>query len=174
MKNMLFIAIALMLSTTVFGDEPDNSQAVAKRAEVLKTNRKSFQLALAYDGQSDKPYYSLLLSVPTVNVKRSSPFALVTQIDDVQALKIIAHLADTGILGRASEKGDKTKPAQSGYQLFITADTLQLTAPLGWDREMLKTLDGIKKVLDGDAAKDMDTLLGRLSGHRKQWDAAAK
>ena len=35
---------------------------------------------------------------------------------------------------------------------------------------MLKRLDGLRKVLDGDAAKGMDLLLGRLSGLRKQWE----
>ena len=35
---------------------------------------------------------------------------------------------------------------------------------------MLKRLDGLSKVLDGDAAKGMDFLLARLSGLRKQWE----
>ena len=41
---------------------------------------------------------------------------------------------------------------------------------LGWGLPMLKRLDGLRKVLDGDAAKEMDLLLGRLSGLRKQWE----
>jgi hypothetical protein len=41
---------------------------------------------------------------------------------------------------------------------------------LGWGLPLLRRLDGLRKVLDGDAAKGMDTLLGRLSGLRAQWE----
>ena len=39
---------------------------------------------------------------------------------------------------------------------------------------MLKRLDALRAVLDGDAAKKMDLLLGRLSGLRKAWTEADK
>jgi hypothetical protein len=39
---------------------------------------------------------------------------------------------------------------------------------------MMKRLDGLQTVLDGDAAKGMGLLLGRLSGLRAQWEKEAK
>ena len=44
---------------------------------------------------------------------------------------------------------------------------------LGWGLPLLSRLDGLRGVLDGDAAKAMDLLLGRLSGHRKEWERQA-
>src|SRR5947209_14818699 len=106
MKTIPAIAVVLMLSTTVFGAEPNKPEVVAKRIAALKANVKDFQLGLSYVGESDKPYYSLLLSVPKVNVKQASAFFLVAQLSEEEALKIIAHLTDTGALDRAFEKGE--------------------------------------------------------------------
>jgi hypothetical protein len=52
------------------------------------------------------------------------------------------------------------------------AYTLQIgkfSRNLGWGLPMLHRLDALRKVLDGKAAKEMDVLLGRMSGLRKQW-----
>lgn len=103
MKAAPAVAITLMLSATVFGDEPNKPEVGAKRAATLKANVKDFQLGLSYIGESDKPYYSLLFSVPKVNVKQADAFFLVAQLSVDQALKIIVHLANTGALDRAFE-----------------------------------------------------------------------
>lgn len=174
MKIIPTIAVILMLSSTVFGDEPNKSEAGARRAEILKNNLKTFQLSLSYTGQSDKPYYDLLVSVPTVNRRRSSPFSLISQIGEDQALTIIAHLLETGLLGQSSESEAATKLPQPFYRLTVTAGDLHLSTSLGWGQPMLKSLDGLRKIFDANTAKQMDTLLGRLSGHRKEWEAAAK
>jgi len=174
MKIILTTAVVLMLSITAFGAEPNRADIAAKRAATLKANVKDFQIGLSYVGDSDKPYYSLLLSVPKVDVKQADAFFLVAQRSEDQALKIIAYLKESGILERAFEKGDAVKLPQPSYRLIVIAGDLHLTASLGWDRDTLKSLDGLKKVLDGNAAKEMETLLGRLAGHRKEWDAAVK
>ena len=44
---------------------------------------------------------------------------------------------------------------------------------LFWDLAMLKRLDSIRKVLDGEAAKQMDALLERLAPLRQEWTKAA-
>lgn len=140
----------------------------------MKAHVEDFQLTLSYDGQSDEPYYKLLLSVQKVNVLQADAFFLGAQISEEDALKIIAHLEKAGVLGRAVEKAEATQAAQLSYGLTTTSGDVQLSTSLGWDRDTLKTLDGLRAVLNGDSAKKMDTLLGRLSGHRRDWNATVK
>ena len=62
------------------------------------------------------------------------------------------------------------KPTDS-YSLVVRANDqgkfIVLEETLGWGKPMLTRLDGLRKVLDGDAAKEMDVLLGKLSEQRK-------
>jgi hypothetical protein len=174
LKALPTIAAFLMLLTTVFGAEPNKPELGAKRAAILKANVKDFQLGLSYFGSSGKPYYELLLSVPKENIKQSDAFFLVSQLSEDQALKIIAHLADSGALDRAVENDAAVKLQDPTYRLKVSAGELRLSESLGFDLDLLKRLDGLRSVLDGNPAKDMDFLLGRLSGHRKVWEAAAK
>ena len=174
MKTFPAIAVVFLLSTTGFGADPNETEVGEKRSATLKANVNDFQLGLSYLGESDKPYYNLLLSVPKVNVKQADAFFLLTQINEEQALKIIAHLTETGALDRAVEKGEAVKLPQPSYRLSVIAGDLHLTTSLGWGSDMLKSVDALRKVLDGDAAEKMDVLLGRLSGHRREWDAALK
>jgi hypothetical protein len=50
---------------------------------------------------------------------------------------------------------------------------LALHHDLGWDPNMLAVLDGLRQVLDGEAAETMDELLRRLQPRRKEWLRAA-
>ena len=61
-----------------------------------------------------------------------------------------------------------------GYTLTVTTEERALREDLGWGLPMLKRLDGLRKILDGDAAKGLDLLRGRLSGLREQWEKEAK
>jgi hypothetical protein len=79
-------------------------------------------------------------------------------------------LIKVGSLDRAHESNTK-KMSQPSYSLSVRAGDLRLTENLGWGLDMLKWLDGLRKALEGDAAKAMDTLLGRLYGHRREWMA---
>lgn len=177
MKNLFALAVALLstslLSTAAFGAEPDDSGA--KRAAAFKADVKNFQLNLSYRGQSDKPYYNLLLSVQKVNVLQADPFFLTAQISEAESLQLISLVEASGLLARAVDaKTTKLQEQQPSYRMTTTAGDVQLITSLGWSLDTLKHLDEIRKVLDGDAAKQMDTLLGRLSGHRREWNAAAK
>lgn len=175
MKFLFVLAVVVMFSNSAFGAEPADSAAGAKRAAALKADVKNFQLSLSYRGQSDKPYYHLLLSVQKVNVLQADSFFLTAQISEDDALQLISLLETSVLLAQAVDaKTTKLQEQQPSYRLTTTAGEVQLITNLGWSRDTLKHLDEIRKLLTGDAAKRMDTLLGRLSGHRREWNAAAK
>lgn len=138
------------------------------RAKELKVNLKSFQLELSYNGPEDKPFYRLVLSVPPIGDDRSNPFYRAIQIGEAQAGKLIDRLAQDGFLAHALEQPKRPQPTTPGYTLTVG----NLYEDLGWGLPMLKRLDGLRQVLDGDAAKAMDLLLARLSGLRQQWEKA--
>ena len=48
-----------------------------------------------------------------------------------------------------------------------------LTEHWGWNRDLVRRLDALRKVLDGNAGKAMDFLIGRLAGHRREWEQPA-
>lgn len=183
------ILAAALFATTLFGTgntpltasgaaptEPDAPAAVAaKHAAALRADVKNFQLQLSYRGQSDKPYYNLLLSVQKVPVLQADAFFLSAQITEAEALGLIAHLETSGLLARAVDaKTTKLQEQQPSYRLTATAGETQLITNLGWSLETLKHLDDLRKLVDGEAAKRLDTLLARLSGHRREWAAAKK
>jgi hypothetical protein len=173
----LFVAA---IANAAYAQQADLAQA---RAKELKAGIKSFRLQLNYNGDEDKPFYRLALRVGAV--EQSGPFKRLVSITEEQATKIIDHLGADGFLRQAKQWNSLwntplkfAKP--QGYVLKVSgfADEqgrfrgdLFWYEELGFDPAMLKRLDGLRKVLDGDAAKEMDSLLGRLSGHRRQWTA---
>jgi hypothetical protein len=144
----------------------------AQRAEALKEDLQSFQLQLHYHGPQDKPYYNLTLSVLPVPQLATSRFNQIIQIKKDQAAKIIDFLAENGFLDQATDpRVDGTRsPTAPGYNLRVTAKEVVWHAELGWNLAMLKRLDGFHAVLDGEAKQAMGLLIGRLSGHRRQWE----
>ena len=150
------------------------ADATAERARRLKVAVDWFTLDLWYLGDQDKPFYNLTLRVPKIKGRRS-PFSPAVQLTKKEALAIIDHLAKDGYLRRAGNQSlkDLKAPAGPTYGLFVRGPRgLELYEFLGWDLGMLRRLDALRKVLDGDAAKKMDLLLGRLSGYKKAWEAA--
>jgi hypothetical protein len=153
------------------------TEKAAGRARQLEANVKLFKLQLIYNGQSDKPFYHALLSVPPIGVKRSSPFYLQARITEDQAKKLIGYLANEGFLDRADEiplSDRAVREAKPGYTIMVSAGWVSFDEELGWDLPMLKRLDGLKNVLEGDAAKQVETFLARLAGQRKQWEHESK
>ncbi|HZK79653.1 MAG TPA: hypothetical protein VFC46_01265 [Humisphaera sp.] len=152
------------------------SERAAERAMKMKADIKNFTLDLLYSGDQDKPFYRLQLTVaPTAARDRSNPFDRQTQITEDQAKRIIDFLAGEGFLDKAFSRHDFQfipKATQPGYSLRV----MDYYSDLGWNLPMLKRLDGLRTALEGDAATNMDFLLGRLSGYRKQWtkDGAGK
>ena len=177
---MILLSFALLGSVVIAAPTTQPSAKVAARAGQLKAGVKSLSFTLSYRGDQDKPYYRLMLSVqPVVRFKVNS-FDLYAQITEQQATKIIDHLMTEGYLDRALDLNRDESPAlppEPYYTMTVHSDgpprPFGFQEWLGFDLKMLKRLDGVRAVLDGDAAKQMDFLLGRLSGHRRQWEAAA-
>ncbi len=181
-------AIPLLLlagiATAANAQQADLAQA---RAKELKAGIKSFRLALNYNGNQDKPFYNLTLSVAGIAYDRRNAFYPQVHITEEQAGKIIDHLAADGFLSQAKQWNSLwntplrfAKPQGCVLTVSGFADgqgrfrgDLFWYEELGFDLAMLKRLDGLRKVLDGDAAKETDLLLGRLSGLRKQWEKEA-
>jgi len=154
--------------TVTFDVRPDET---GERVKALKADLGSFALRLVYSGQQDKPFYVLVLHVGPVEEK-SQPFFQVVTITEAQASRIIDHLAADGFLSQAGP------PVRGGvepcYILTVQSKAAGAMAEnLGWDARMLARLDGLRSVMDGDAATAMDFLLGRLSGLRQMWAKAA-
>jgi len=152
----------------------------ADRAAKLKADLKTFTLSLDYSGPEDKPFIRLFLSVPRLPGIGGNPYShRRVEITEAQAAKIIDYLATEGFLDNALDGNRNQGPAEPKgphYTLKLRVDNngdpVLYEEWLPWDMNMLRRLDGLRTVLEGDAAKNMDALLARLSGFRKQWQEA--
>ena len=156
-------------------DDPAAATAVSRRAAALaklfKANITNFTLNIRYFGDQDKPFYQLTLRVPRMKDQRR-PFWPAAQLNANAARKVIDHLASDGFFNRAIDisRFRIQMPAGPAYTFWLSGPQgTQLYEHIGWGLPMLKRLDALAKTLDGDAAKKMTLLLGRLSGHRKEW-----
>ncbi|MCK4623926.1 MAG: protease inhibitor I42 family protein, partial [Phycisphaerae bacterium] len=155
----------------------------AERVKKLKANLGTFMFHLRYHGKQDqnKPFYRLTLDrLPRLPTPKAA-VRLLVRVNHDQAEKIIDHLARSGFLASAMlNTPQNAMPDGPAYTYLLTVDLKDrkggwwLYEDLGWDLKMLKRLDGLRKVLDGDAAKEMDKLLKRLEGQREEWGKAAK
>ncbi len=59
---------------------------------------------------------------------------------------------------------EAASPTAPGY----TLEAGRFYEDLGWGLPMFKRLDGLREALNGEPAKEMDLLLGRLTGLRAQ------
>lgn len=145
------------------------SDTAKERAKALKDTIDNFQLQLSFFGPEEKPYYRLTLSCFAVVQDGKNPFYQKVRIDKAQAEKLIDHLAAKGFLDRADNIfGKRLEPF--GGPTYVCEmrgpEKVILMEDLGWGGKLLKSLDEIRQSLDGDAAKKMDTLIGRLGGIR--------
>lgn len=175
----IVVAWALTLAPLMAQDETAKART-DEAVKVLKSDLDRFRLQLQYYGDSDKPVYSLWLQTAPMAVKKwPADILLVQGLPKAQAVKIIDHLAASGFLAKANAavNQDNTKralPQGSAYALTVYgAGAHEYYAVLGWDLAMLKQLDALRQVLEGDAAKAMDQLIGRLSGYRQFWEKDA-
>jgi hypothetical protein len=160
----------------VLATEP--SKVATERAGELKADLKTFTLSLNYNGPQDKPYYHLLLSVPQPpGDDRANPFYQHVQVTEKQAEAIIDYLVIEGFFDRAQEAFLRT-PVPPYYQLSVQVDGKGHPARygefLGWNLKMIQRLDGLRKVVEGDAGKAVDILIARMTGHRTEWEKQAK
>jgi hypothetical protein len=189
MKHLIYVSIIAALASTSFAELPatqpashpasqPSTAAVSEKAQAwfkaIEKDVSSFTLDLHYYGDSDKPFYNLLLSVPEYKRARADAFSPACVISTEQAMKIAAYFRDSGLLDTANDVAGKNIIRAAGpcYVATLRCGKLVLSMDLGWSADMLKQLDGLRTVLDdANAGKPMDTLIGRLSGLRKQWQA---
>jgi hypothetical protein len=149
-----------------------------KRAAHLEAHIASFHMDLTYYGKisegGERPSNRLILHVKPTRWKLPLPADLwAVQITKEQARKIVDHLATEGFLDKARGSGRNTVSyRRPGYVLWVKTEGLNLYESLGWDLPMLHRLEGLRKVLDGDAARAMDKLLATLEPRREQLEAA--
>jgi hypothetical protein len=166
------IALVLILGLGWFLHEA--KQAAAQpigqrlaRVEQVRAGAKKFQFSLQYYGEQNKPDYSLTLQVPAV--AQSLPLHPIVRISEEQAKKIIDYLDAEGLLGEdMALTGVPPPPARPRCALTFLADGIPAYKDLGSGMPLLKRLGGLRKVLEGDAARQMDVFLGRLAGHRTE------
>ena len=171
MKTIIFV-LSITLAGYVLAVEPPVKQPSSRgvtRAKSMKQAVRHFGLHLNFKGDSDKPYYSLVLSVDGGGPPADHYYQ--ARITAGQAEKIIDHLLADGFFDRAVEVESFRVRKKPTYTLSVHIDDNGDTDDLGWGLPMLKRLDGLRKLMDGDAAKKMDLLLGRLAGHRKEWES---
>ena len=157
------------------GDAPPPNANAAARAAKLTGDIRTFTLRLSYAGQEDKPFYRLLLSVPAIAGKdRDNPFHRQARITEAQAGKIVEFLAKDGFFDTALD-GNRNRgpvpPKEPYYALTVGVanggNPILFEEWLTFRPLLFQRLDGLRKLLDGDAATDMDFLITRLSGYRR-------
>lgn len=148
-----------------------------QRAEKLKAGVAAFEMNVWYIGDQDKPFYTVVLHVAPMAIKKSDPFNLYPRINEATAVKMIDLLLGEGDLDRAVDTSlavnRKQTPTVPGFHLTVSehlpTQTIEFDEAIGFDLRMLKKLDSLRTFLDGDAARDVDFLINRLSGWRKEW-----
>jgi len=144
----------------------------AARLKALQDNLDRFSFYLSYFGEEEKPFYRLLLQVPPLALSKMPSLYAQAQLQPDEARALIDHLARIGELTSATDctgQAVKDRAPRPGYTLTMRAGFHICEHPLGWDLAMIRRLDAIRAVLHGDAARAMDTLLGRLTGLRAAW-----
>jgi len=152
--------------------------AADARAAKLTADIGTFTLRLNYMGQEDKPFYRLLLNVPALaGKKRDNPFSPQAQITAAQAASIVEFLSKEGFFDTALD-GNRNlgpvPPKEPYYALTVGVanggNPILFEEWLTFRPLLFQRLDGLQKLLDGDAAKGLEFLIGRLSGYRKLSD----
>jgi lysophospholipase L1-like esterase len=156
------------------GADEVGAKLAAERKQALMDDIDSFRFTLRYGGGTeDKPFYELTLSTKPVERDRTTPFTLDAGIDKETALKVIAWMADSGILAVASDT-QKTGTVRkqvpgSCYMAEIAGGKTLLEYNFWWGAGLAERLEALRALLKDGPAKQMDTFLGRLSGYWKGW-----
>ena len=162
------------------------SDLVETRYAALRAGVKKLTVDIRYHGKGgnastkngDGPYRWLALVTPSApRPSRAFSDGRFVNISEPQAERIIDRLTAEGFLAEAQNIGAELtkRPTGPTYTLEVSGSKkgMQLHQILGWDLKMLKRLDALRKVLDGDAAKEMDKLLKALEPRRKEWQKTA-
>jgi hypothetical protein len=177
-----FVLFSVVVAAARVGAEnppdapPDAPPVATKEGAVVpaeSVDAKEFRLILSYHGQSDKPFYNLILNVPPT-MQREHEFSLAQQISEEQAGRLIKHLKDSQFFEHAKATKTQDDPTTGPqYLLRVRLGESHFEETLGWDFGTITRLDALRKTLDGEPAKLMDQLLSRLNGQRKIWESGA-
>jgi hypothetical protein len=162
----MFVALAVAL----WNPEPPREDGKELQAKLIERVQQ-FQLRLIPDGPTDKPYYTVVLSVAATQNGESTDFKRTNRISADQARRIIDHLAELNWLDAPRMLAERPRNS-NGYTLQIEAGPIFVERKIGWDLEMLESLDSLQSLVDGEAAVGMELLRGRMSGWRRVWQAA--
>jgi hypothetical protein len=170
--------------------EPD--EITAERLKMLRSC-ESLTAAFRYYGEQDKPFYQITYHLGDFDAGADrNSFDRVTKLDREAMHKLLDALAKDGFLAAARDITTKDIKPTNGYNLTLTAKKagageefkmlgwqaikgdghVELYQPFGWDLKMIDRLEGLQPALKGEAAKDMEFLLGRLSGLKREWQKA--
>ena len=173
-----------------FGAPED--ELTAERLRALRTC-ESLTAMFRYWGDQDKPFYQITYHLGDfAPAAGNNPFDRVTKLDRDAMLKLLDALAKDGFIAAARDISTKDIKPSLGYSLTLTAKKkeageefkklgwqsikgdghVELYQPLGWDLKMIERLEKLQPALAGDAAKDLEFLLGRLSGLKREWQKA--
>ena len=166
-------------------DKADYVVQTVKRAheidaivKALKAGQEGFSLHVMYEGDEDKPYYRMHIYGGKLPPKRFPPFhSLAGGFAQGEFIRLINHLDESGLLLRSIPANAKMPVAVTPYYyLRINGPKLKtgLIVQLGWGLQMHRDLENLGNALYKDGRKRMGTLLGRLSGHKREWEKAKK
>lgn len=166
-----------------------DDETTAERLKVLRTC-ESLTAMFRYFGNQDKPFYEITWHLGDFDATGSkNSFHRDTKLDREAMLKLLDALAKDGFIAQARDISTKDIKPTVGYSLTLVAKKkdagdefkklgwqsikgdghVELYQPLGWDLKMIERLEKLQPVLAGDAAKDMEFLLTRLSGLKREW-----
>lgn len=189
-REWLAGSAASLLCLQTAGDSfaADPAEITTERLTALKGCEK-ITAAFWYYGDQDKPFYQVSYVYGEPVVAFANSFDRATEVERDAMHKLLDALAKDGFLAAANDISTKDIKAKVGYSLTITAKKkdggeafkrlgwqsikgdghVELYQPLGWDLRMIERLEAIQPALEGAAAKDMQFLLGRLTGLKAQW-----
>lgn len=171
------------------GFTAEADEITAERLKMLRTC-ESLTAAFRYYGNQDKPFYQITYHLGDFDAGAGgNSFDRVTKLERDAMLTLLDALAKDGFIAAARDITTKDIMPTNGYNLTLTAKKagageefktlgwqaikgdghVELYQPFGWDLKMIERLEGLQPALKGEAAKDMEFLLGRLSGLKREW-----
>jgi hypothetical protein len=166
-----------------------DDELTTERMKTLRTC-ESLTAMFRYYGDQDKPFYEITYHLGDYDATGSkNSFHRDTKLERDAMFKLLDALAKDSFIGKAGDISTKDIKPRVGYNLTLVAKKkdagdefkklgwqsingdghVELYQPFGWDLKMIERLEKLQPALAGDAAKDMEFLLGRLSGLKREW-----
>jgi hypothetical protein len=146
------------------------AERATRRANRVRESLDSFELRISPEGENEKPFYSLLLSVapPATRREDQTLFDRSVRITREQASRVVDYFSrDEFFLRSAYEVSAQQDfpplaPYVQNYVVTLTTARIRLWEDWGWGPTMVKRMRRLRSVLSGDAARNMDLLLDRI------------